>query len=140
VSRAAQVIVIVVAAIAMAVGAVLTIRDRDATTKSWAVFCNEAYLIAQENSTRVADGTAAVRARSLAQVDELAARSPSGSVAADLRTAAPVLARPYSTGPLTLTSELLAATTRADSALVEHCRVGRSVFDPGNTQHRPAAN
>lgn len=139
-NRAAQVAAIVFVTIAMAVGAVLTIRDRDAATKSWVSFCNESYLIAQENSTRVADGSDAARTRSLAQVDELAARSPSDAVAGDLRTAARVLARPYSTGPLTLTSELLAATTRADSALVEHCRVGRSVFDPGNTQRRPSAD
>ena len=78
--------------------------------------------------------------QSLAQVERLAARSPSDTVAADLRTAAPVLARPYSTGPLTLTSELLAATTRADTALADRCEVGRAVFDPGNLQNRPAAN
>jgi len=140
VNRAALVVVIVVVTIAAAVGATLTIRDRDATTKSWATFCNEAYLIAQENRTRVPDGTAAAQEQSLAQVERLAARSPSDAVAADLRTAAPVLARPYSTGSLTLTSELLAATTRADTALADRCRVGRAVFDPGNLQNRPAAN
>ena len=131
---------IAVLTVATAICATLTIRDRDATTKSWATFCNEAYLIAQENRTRLPDGTPAARAESLAQVERLAARSPSDAVAAELRTAAPVLARPYSTGPLTLTSELLAATTRADTALVEHCAVGRAVFDPGNLQNRPAAN
>jgi len=139
-SRAALVVLIAVVTVAVAIGATLTIRDRDATTKSWATFCNEAYLIAQENRTRLPDGTEAARARSLAQVERLAVRSPSATVAAELRTAAPVLARPYSTGPLTLTSELLAATTRADTALVEHCEVGRAVFDPGNLQNRPAAN
>jgi len=133
-------VLIAVLTVATAICATLTIRDRDATTKSWATFCNEAYLIAQENRTRLPDGTAAARAESLAQVERLAARSPSDAVAAELRTAAPVLARPYSTGPLTLTSELLAATTRADTALVEHCAVGRAVFDPGNLQNRPAAN
>ena len=51
-----------------------------------------------------------------------------------------MLARPYSTGPLTLTSELLAATTHADTTLVEHSAVGHAVFDPGNLQNRPAAN
>jgi hypothetical protein len=140
VSRAALVVLIAVVTVATAIGAVLTIRDRDAKEKSWAAFCNEAYLIAQENRTRLPDGTAAAHDQSVAQVERLAARSPSDSVAADVRTAAPVLARPYSTGPLTLTSELLAATTRADSALVEHCEVGRAVFDPGNLQNRPAAN
>jgi hypothetical protein len=140
VSRAALVVLIAVVTVATAIGAALTIRDRDAKEKSWAAFCNEAYLIAQENRTRLPDGTAAAHDQSVAQVERLAARSPSDSVAADVRTAAPVLARPYSTGPLTLTSELLAATTRADSALVEHCEVGRAVFDPGNLQNRPAAN
>ena len=139
-SRAALVVLIAVVTVATAIGAALTIRDRDAKEKSWAAFCNEAYLIAQENRTRLPDGTAAAHDQSVAQVERLAARSPSDSVAADVRTAAPVLARPYSTGPLTLTSELLAATTRADSALVEHCEVGRAVFDPGNLQNRPAAN
>ena len=139
-SRAALVVLIAVVTVATAIGAALTIRDRDAKEKSWAAFCNEAYLIAQENRTRLPDGTAAAHDQSVAQVERLAARSPSDSVAADVRTAAPVLARPYSTGPLTLTSELLAATTRADSALVEHCEVGRAVFDPGNLQYRPAAN
>jgi len=140
VSRAALVVLIAVVTVATAIGAALTIRDRDAKEKSWAAFCNEAYLIAQENRTRLPDGTAAAHDQSVAQVERLAARSPSDSVAADVRTAAPVLARPFSTGPLTLTSELLAATTRADSALVEHCEVGRAVFDPGNLQNRPAAN
>jgi hypothetical protein len=140
VNRAALVVVIVVLTIVAAVGATITIRDRDATTKSWATFCNEAYLIAQENRTRLPDGTDAAREQSHAQVERLAARAPSAAVAADLRTAAPVLARPYSTGPLTLTSELLAATTRADTALADRCRVGRAVFDPGNLQNRPAAN
>jgi hypothetical protein len=140
VNRAALVVVIVVLTIVAAVGATITIRDRDATTKSWATFCNEAYLIAQENRTRLPDGTDAARVQSLAQVERLAARAPSAAVAADLRTAAPVLARPYSTGALTLTSELLAATTRADTALANRCRVGRAVFDPGNLQNRPAAN
>ena len=139
-SRAALVVLIAVVTVATAIGAALTIRDRDAKEKSWAAFCNEAYLIAQENRTRLPDGTAAAHDQSVAQVERLAARSPSDSVAADVRTAAPALARPYSTGPLTLTSELLAATTRADSALVEHCEVGRAVFDPGNLQNRPAAN
>ena len=139
-SRAALVVLIAVVTVATAIGAALTIRDRDAKEKSWAAFCNEAYLIAQENRTRLPDGTAAAHDQSVAQVERLAARSPSDSVAADVRTAAPVLARPFSTGPLTLTSELLAATTRADSALVEHCEVGRAVFDPGNLQNRPAAN
>ena len=139
-SRAALVVLIAVVTVATAIGAALTIRDRDAKEKSWAAFCNEAYLIAQENRTRLPDGTAAAHDQSVAQVERLAARSPSDSVAANVRTAAPVLARPYSTGPLTLTSELLAATTRADSALVEHCEVGRAVFDPGNLQNRPAAN
>ncbi len=138
--RAAFVALIAVITVATALGATLTIRDRDAKTKSWAAFCNEAYLIAQENRTRLPDGTDAARDQSLAQVERLAARSPSDTVATELRTAAPVLARPYSTGPLTLTSELLAATTRSDSALVEHCEVGRAVFDPGNLQNRPAAN
>ena len=101
---------IAVVTVATAIGAALTIRDRDAKEKSWAAFCNEAYLIAQENRTRLPDGTAAAHDQSVAQVERLAARSPSDSVAADVRTAAPVLARPYSTGPLTLTSELLAAT------------------------------
>lgn len=131
---------ILVVTAATAVAAMITIRERDTKTKSWATFCNESYLIAQENRTRLPDGTRAARDISLAQVERLAERSPSDDVAADLRTAAPVLARPYSTGPLTLTSELLAATTRADTALVEHCEVGRAVFDPGNLQHRPAAN
>jgi hypothetical protein len=140
VNRALLVAVVVVVTIATAVGAMITIRDRDATTKSWARFCNEAYLIAQENRSRLPDGTDAAREQSLAQVERLAARSPSADVASDLRTAAPVLARPYSVGPLTLTSPLLSATTRADSALVEHCEVGRAVFDPGNLQNRPAAN
>ena len=131
---------ILVVTVATAVAAMVTIRDRDAKTKSWASFCNEAYLIAQENRTRIPDGSTAAREQSFAQVERLAQRSPSGEVAADLRTAAPLLARPYSTGPLTLTSPLLAATTRADTALVDHCRVGRAVFDPGNLQNRPAAN
>ena len=139
-TRTLQVALLVLVTIALAVGAALTIADRDTRTKSWAVFCNEAYLIAQENRTRVADGSAAARQRSLQQVEELAEQSPSSDVAADLRMAAPVLARPFSTGPLVLTSPLLAATTRADTALVEHCEVGRSVFDPGNLQQRPAAN
>ena len=139
-NRAVLVVVIVVVATAAAIGATFTIRDRDATTKSWATFCNEAYLIAQQNRTRLPDGSNAAHEQSLAQVEQLAARAPSAAVAADLRTAAPVLARPYSTGPLTLTSELLAATTRADTALVDRCRVGRAVFDPGNLQNRPAAN
>lgn len=138
--RGALVVVIAVVTVATAIGATLTIRDRDAKTRSWGAFCNEAYLIAQENRTRLPDGTAASRDQSFAQVERLAARSPSEIVAAELRTAAPVLARPYSTGPLTLTSKLLAATTRADTALVEHCEVGRAVFDPGNLQNRPAAN
>jgi hypothetical protein len=140
VNRAVQIAVIVVVTIAAAVGATLTIRDRSTTTKSWATFCNEAYLVAQENRTRLPDGSDAAHEQSLAQVERLAARAPSAAVAADLRTAAPVLARPYSTGPLTLTSELLAATTRADTALADRCRVGRAVFDPGNLQNRPAAN
>ena len=139
-NRAVQVAIVVVVTLATAVAAMVTIRDRDATTKSWARFCNEAYLVAQENRTRLPDGTTAARDESLAQVERLAERSPSSEVAADLRTAAPVLARPYSVGSLTLTSPLLAATTRADSALVEHCQVGRAVFDPGNLQNRPAAN
>jgi hypothetical protein len=140
VSRAQLVAVIAVITIATAVGAMVTIRNRDEKTKSWANFCNEAYLVAQENRTRIPDGTRAAREQSLAQVERLAERSPSAAVAADLRTAAPVLARPYTRGPLTLTSQLLAATTRADSALVAHCEVGRAVFDPGNLQNRPAAN
>jgi len=140
VNRAVQIALVVVVTIAAAIGATLTIRDRSTTTKSWAIFCNEAYLIAQENRTRLPDGSDAAREQSFAQVERLAARSPSDAVAADPRTAAPVLARPYSTGPLTLTSELLAATTRADTALADRCRVGRAVFDPGNLQNRPAAN
>ena len=135
-----QVAVSLVVTVAIAGAAIVTIRERDAKTKSWASFCNEAYLIAQENRTREPDGSTAAREQSLAQVERLAERSPSGGVATDLRTAAPVLARPYSTGPLVLTSPLLAATTRADSALVAHCQVGRAVFDPGNLQDRPAAN
>jgi hypothetical protein len=139
-TRAVQVALLVLLTVATAIGAALTIADRDTRTRSWAAFCNEAYLIAQENRTRLADGTSAAEARSLGQVEALAAQSPSDAVAADVRTAAPVLARPYSTGSLVLTSPLLAATTRADSALADHCRVGRSVFDPGNLQRRPAAN
>ena len=139
-NRAVQIALVVVVTIAAAIGATLTIRDRSTTTKSWATFCNEAYLIAQENRARLPDGSDAAREQSFAQVERLAARSPSDAVAADLRTAAPVLARPYSTGPLTLTSELLAATTRTDTALADRCRVGRAVFDPGNLQNRPAAN
>jgi len=138
--RAVQVAMILVVTVAIAVAAIVTIRERDTTAKTWASFCNEAYLIAQENRTRLPDGGAAAREQSLAQVERLARRSPSADVAADLRTAAPVLARPYSTGSLVLTSPLLAATTRADSALVAHCQVGRAVFDPGNLQNRPAAN
>ncbi|MFN8024995.1 MAG: hypothetical protein U0W40_01160 [Acidimicrobiia bacterium] len=140
-NRALRITLILVVTIATAVAAAITIRDRDEKTKTWASFCNEAYLIAQENRTRLPDGTAAARDLSLAQVERLAERSPSDAVAADLRTAAPVLARPYTVGPLAaLTSPVLAATTRADSALVERCEVGRSVFDPGNLQNRPAAN
>lgn len=138
--RTALIVVIALVAIGAAIGALVTIRDRDAKEKSWASFCNESYLIAQENRTREPDGTRAAYEQSLAQVERLAARSPSDEVADDLRTAAPVLARPFSTEPLRLTSPLLAATTRADTALVEYCRVGRSLFDPGNIQNRPAAN
>jgi hypothetical protein len=139
-TRTVQATLLVLVTVAAAIGAVLTIVDRDTRTKSWAAFCNQAYLIAQENRTRFGDGTRAAERRSLEQVEELAAQSPSDEIAADLRRAAPVLARPYSTRPLVLTSPLLAATTRADTALVERCEVGRSVFDPGNLQNRPAAN
>jgi hypothetical protein len=139
-TRAVQAVLLVLVTMATAVGAAFTIADRDSRTTTWAAFCNEAYLIAQENRTRLADGSAAAEQRSREQVGELAAQSPSGAVAADLRTAAPVLTRSYSTGPLVLTSPLLAATTRADSALAQRCQVGRSVFDPGNLQQRPAAN
>ncbi len=139
-TRTVQVAVVVLATVIVAVGAAYTIAERDTRTKTWAAFCNEAYLIAQENRTRLPDGTAQAEARSLEQVEALAERSPSDSLADDLRTAAPALARPYATGGLVLTSPILAATTRADSALAERCQVGRSVFDPGNLQNRPAAN
>ena len=139
-TRAAQVALVVLVTVVAAVGAAYTIAERDTRTKTWVGFCNEAYLIAQENRTRLPDGTALAEARSLEQVEELAARSPSAALADDLRTAAPALARPYAAGGLVLTSPVLAATTRADTALVDHCAVGRSVFDPGNLQHRPAAN
>ena len=61
-------------------------------------------------SSRQRAASGAALDTSLAQVERLADRSPSGDVATDLRTAAPVLARPYATGPLVLTSPLLAAT------------------------------
>jgi hypothetical protein len=139
-TRTVQVALVVAVTVATAVAAAYTIAERDTRTRTWAAFCNEAYLIAQENRTRLPDGTARAGARSLEQVEELAAQSPSDALADDLRTAAPALARPYATGGLVLTSPILAATTRADTALVDHCEVGRSVFDPGNLQHRPAAN
>jgi hypothetical protein len=137
VGRAIRIATVVLVALVVAALAVVSIRGRDDATRSWSRFCDEAYAIAAVNRSRPAVRSPAARRESLEQVDALAAAAPSAEIEADLHTAAPVLVRPFSSEPLELDSELLAATDTVDSALARHCGVGRSIFDARTSARRP---
>jgi hypothetical protein len=117
-------------------------KSNGPSTPTWNAFCDVATAIGRTNRRPglFADRTTILH-RLQRQLARLAAATPSAAIRADLREAEPFLFRAYEPDRVALTSRRLAAVAAVDTALYDHCSLGRVIFDlPEATSFPTAGN